>query len=192
MAGQHGNPSLEALRKLEESLAGHFCEQEPPASDEVRRPRAFPLSWWGRLWPAHRVDLEMSLLLWWPRLRKLALVSGGLGGLAALAVGALWWRLSSGPIELDVATPWLTVAIKENLGGGHEVEIGGTQIERDANGRTSLRIRDIVVRDSDGSDRCQCSEGGGRHLRHRAFHRPYSGGTTKSCRRGDGGSDRIG
>ncbi len=70
---------------------------------------------------------------------------------AALAVGALWWRLSSGPIELDVATPWLTVAIKENLGGGHEVEIGGTQIERDANGRTSLRIRDIVVRDFDGS-----------------------------------------
>ena len=153
MAGQHVHPSLEALRKLEESLAGHFCEQEPPAPDEVRRPRASPLSWWGRLWAArpHRVDLEMSLLLWWPRLRKLALVGGGLGGLAALAVGALWWRLSSGPIELDVATPWLTVAIKENLGGGHEVEIGGTQIERDANGRTSLRIRDIVVRDSDGS-----------------------------------------
>jgi hypothetical protein len=35
---------------------------------------------------------------------------------------------------------------------GHEVEIGGTQLERDANkGRTSLRIRDIVVRDADGT-----------------------------------------
>jgi Protein of unknown function len=93
----------------------------------------------------------MSLLLWWPRVRKLALIGGGLGGLAALAVGALWWRLSSGPIELDMATPWLTVAIKQNLGGGHDVEIGGTQLERDANGHTSLRIRDIVVRDADGS-----------------------------------------
>ena len=64
---------------------------------------------------------------------------------------ALWWRLASGPIELDVATPWLTAAIKENFGSGHEVEIGGTQLERDANGRTSLRIRDIVVRDAEGT-----------------------------------------
>ena len=64
---------------------------------------------------------------------------------------ALWWRLSSGPIELDIATPWLTAAIKENFGAGHDVEIGGTQIERDANGRTSLRIRDIVVRDAEGT-----------------------------------------
>ena len=64
---------------------------------------------------------------------------------------ALWWRLSSGPIELDLATPWLSAAIKENFGSGHDVEIGGTQIERDAAGRTSLRIRDIVVRDADGT-----------------------------------------
>ncbi|HZD27160.1 MAG TPA: DUF3971 domain-containing protein, partial [Xanthobacteraceae bacterium] len=50
------------------------------------------------------------------------------------------------------ATPWLTAAIKENFGAGHEVEIGGTLLERDANkGRTSLRIRDIVVRDADGT-----------------------------------------
>ncbi|MCC6776405.1 MAG: hypothetical protein IT537_07170 [Hyphomicrobiales bacterium] len=64
---------------------------------------------------------------------------------------ALWWRLSSGPIALDIATPWLSAAIKENFGGGHEVEIGGTQLERAANGRTSLRILDIVVRDADGT-----------------------------------------
>ena len=68
-----------------------------------------------------------------------------------LALAALWWRLSSGPIELDIATPWLTAAIKENFGDGHEVEIGGTQLERDAHGRTSLRIRDIVVRDAEGT-----------------------------------------
>ena len=50
-----------------------------------------------------------------------------------------------------MATPWLTAAIKENFGGGHQVEIGGTQLERDAHGRPSLRIRDIVVRDADGA-----------------------------------------
>jgi len=94
----------------------------------------------------------MRLRAWYPRLRKLAVVSGTLGGLVFLALFALWWRLSSGPIELDIATPWLTAAIKENFGPGHEVEIGGTQLERDANKRrTSLRIRDIVVRDADGT-----------------------------------------
>jgi hypothetical protein len=64
--------------------------------------------------------------------------------------GALWWRLTKGPIELDVATPWLTEAIASNFGGKHSVTIGGTQIERDERGRTALRIRDIVVRDADG------------------------------------------
>ena len=93
----------------------------------------------------------MGLRLWGPRLRKFVLIGGSLCGLVLVAMVALWWRLSSGPIELDIATPWLTAAIKENFGAGHDVEIGGTQIERDANGRTSLRIRDIVVRDAEGT-----------------------------------------
>src|SRR5262252_3856754 len=64
---------------------------------------------------------------------------------------ALWWRLSSGPIELNLATPWLKAAIEENFGGNHSVSVGGTQLERDERGRTSLRLRDIVVRDVDGT-----------------------------------------
>lgn len=67
-----------------------------------------------------------------------------------MAFGALWWRLASGPIELDIATPWLAEAIADNFGGKHSVTIGGTQIERDERGRTALRIRNIVVRDADG------------------------------------------
>src|SRR5450631_3034794 len=70
---------------------------------------------------------------------------------ATAAVLGLWWRLSSGPIELDIATPWLKAAIEENFGGQHSVVVGGTQIERDEKGRTSLRLRDIVVRDADGT-----------------------------------------
>ncbi|MGA7387478.1 MAG: hypothetical protein WBW99_06035 [Pseudolabrys sp.] len=66
-----------------------------------------------------------------------------------VAVLGLWWRLSSGPIELDLATPWLKAAIEENFGGSHSVAVGGTQLERER-GRTSLRLRDIVVRDADG------------------------------------------
>jgi len=37
--------------------------------------------------------------------------------------GRLWWRLSSGPIELDIATPWLTAAIGvPKIPFGFEVE----------------------------------------------------------------------
>jgi len=71
------------------------------------------------------------------------------GAFATVALLGLWWRLSSGPIALDVATPWLKAAIEENFGGNHSVEVGGTQLERDERGRTSLRLRDIVVRDAD-------------------------------------------
>ena len=64
---------------------------------------------------------------------------------------ALLWRLSSGPIQVDIVTPWLVSAIEENFGNGRRVEIGGTQIERTENGGTAVRIRDIVVRDADGT-----------------------------------------
>ena len=53
--------------------------------------------------------------------------------------------------HLEIATPWLTAAIEENFGTSRSVEVGGTQIERTENGRTAVRIRDIVVRDTDGT-----------------------------------------
>ncbi|MGC1465610.1 MAG: hypothetical protein WA792_07740 [Pseudolabrys sp.] len=76
---------------------------------------------------------------------------GAIVGVFMIALLGLWWRLNSGPIEIDLATPWLTSAIEDNFGSHHSVALGGTQIERDENGRTSLRIRDIVVRDADGT-----------------------------------------
>jgi hypothetical protein len=83
--------------------------------------------------------------------RRLLWGAGIVVVVAGLGVGGLWWRLASGPIELDVATPWLKAAIEKNFGGKQTVVVGGTQIERDENGRTSLRLRDIVVRDADGT-----------------------------------------
>jgi hypothetical protein len=78
----------------------------------------------------------------------------GIGVLCVLVVAGflgLWWRLSSGPIQLDIATPWLASAIEENFGKNHHVAVGGTQIERTESGGTAVRIRDIVVRDGDGT-----------------------------------------
>src|SRR5258708_30868230 len=147
MALGQAYPNLEALRKLEASLEKHLCAQDAQAQVDTESPCALSPS----LSSATCGKVRLLLRAWCPRLRKFALVSGTLGLAVMMALFALWWRLSSGPIELDIATPWLTAAINENFGPGHEVEIGGTQIERDANKRrTSLRIRDIVVRDADG------------------------------------------
>ncbi|HKC34087.1 MAG TPA: hypothetical protein VKC16_11550, partial [Xanthobacteraceae bacterium] len=83
-------------------------------------------------------------------MRNLGVAVAAVVAVVAVVMGALFYRLSSGPIALDFATDWLAAAIKENLGDRYSVEVGGTVLERDENGRTGLRIRDIMVRDGDG------------------------------------------
>ena len=84
-------------------------------------------------------------------IRRIGIGSGVLAGLFTIACLGLWWRLASGPIQLDAFTPWLAAAIEENFGSREHVEVGGTQIERTENGGAAVRIRDIVVRDPDGT-----------------------------------------
>ena len=81
--------------------------------------------------------------------KRLAVVAAVLVVIFAVCFGGLWWRLGAGPINLDMATPWLAAAIEENIGHGNTVEVGGTQIERAGRIRIAVRIRDIVVRDRD-------------------------------------------
>ncbi|MCP3399634.1 AsmA-like C-terminal region-containing protein [Bradyrhizobium sp. CCGB20] len=82
-------------------------------------------------------------------LKRLAIVVGALAVIFVGCFGALWWRLGAGPINLDIATPWLAAAIEDNIGHGNTVEVGGTQIERAGRVRIAVRIRDIIVRDHD-------------------------------------------
>src|SRR3984957_16248281 len=84
-------------------------------------------------------------------IRRVAIFSGVVGGVLMVAFLGLWWRLASGPIQLDVFTPWLVSAIEENFGSHERVSVGGTQIERTGNGGAAVRIRDIVVRDAEGT-----------------------------------------
>jgi hypothetical protein len=146
MAGQHTDTSIATLRKLEASCQLHLLERDIRAGecDLYRKGRSLRL----RLGPTYWRLIGSE---WWMRLRKLVYVGGAVTGVVLLAMVGLWWRLGSGPIELDLATPWLTAAIAENFGANHHVEVGGTQLERDGSGRTALRIRDIVVRDPDGT-----------------------------------------
>src|SRR5436305_5466193 len=86
-----------------------------------------------------------------PLARKL-LIGGGAVVLAAiLSCGLMWWQLSTGPVSIDFVTPWLTSAIEQKLGGGHRVEVGGTVLEHDEAGRSALRLRNLVVRDAQGT-----------------------------------------
>ncbi len=83
-------------------------------------------------------------------IRRVGIGSCALAGVLLAAFVGVWWRLSSGPIQLDIFTPWLASAIEENFGSRDRVEVGGTQIERTENGGAAVRIRDIVVRDPAG------------------------------------------
>jgi hypothetical protein len=83
--------------------------------------------------------------------RRLVVVAVAGLCLVGIPLGLLGWRLSTGPLSVDIATPWLTSALQERLGGRHRIEVGGTQLERTEEGRTALRLRDVVVRDPDGT-----------------------------------------
>jgi hypothetical protein len=147
MARQQTYPTIETLRKLEASLCAD-ARLHGRARCKLRHSLALPRLILRRTW----ADLaRFEILSRWPRLRRCAFFGACFGAAFVLAIVALWVRLSIGPIALDIATPWLTAAVKENFGSGHQVDIGGTQLERDANGGPSLRIRDIVVRDADGA-----------------------------------------
>ncbi len=84
-------------------------------------------------------------------IRRIGIVSGVFVGVLVFGCVGLWWRLTSGPIQLDAFTPWLVSAIEENFGSRERVEVGGTQFERTENGGAAVRVRDIVVRDPDGT-----------------------------------------
>src|ERR1700686_3835347 len=101
----------------------------------------------------HRFSDRLAALRLWLAgerwVKRLAIVIAALMVIFAGSFGALWWRLGAGPINLDMATPWLAAAIEENIGHGNTVEVGGTQIERAGRIRIAVRIRDIIVRDRD-------------------------------------------
>jgi len=101
----------------------------------------------------HRFGDKMGALRRWLAserwVRRLAVVISVLAVIFAGCFGGLWWRLGAGPINLEMATPWLAAAIEENIGHGNTVEVGGTQIERAGRIRIAVRIRDIIVRDRD-------------------------------------------
>ena len=101
----------------------------------------------GRYLAAYRRLLSRHQRL----IKRVAIGCGAVVALLVLGCAGLWWRLSTGPIQLDAFSPWLVAAIEENFGSRERVEVGGTQIERTTGGGAAVRVRDIVVRDRDGT-----------------------------------------
>ena len=171
MAAETKRPRLGALHSVEAGLHMHQRAQAKRAAvagehePDTLRGRLCGPAYVPR--PNHR-----GALLRWPKLlertasqvfgqvsaimgrrwvRRIGLGMAGTLGVCLLIAATLWWRLSSGPISLDIITPWLTAAIAENFGNQFRVEVGGTVLERDEHGRAAMRIRDITVRDRDGT-----------------------------------------
>jgi len=142
------NPRAEAHISQWDDAAG-WDHQEPDEAgrNRARRLLTRPSSRFHRLGDKFEaLQRRLSGERW---IKRLAIVIGVLAVIFTTCFGGLWWRLGAGPINLDMATPWLATAIEDNIGHGNTVEVGGTQIERAGRIRIAVRIRDIVVRDRD-------------------------------------------
>jgi hypothetical protein len=132
---------------LDDADWDHDQDHDEAAGHRARRLLSRPSSGFHRLG-----DYAGALRRWFAGerwVKRVALAIAILLVIFAGCFGGLWWRLGAGPINLDMATPWLAAAIEQNIGHGNTVEVGGTQIERAGRIRIAVRIRDIVVRDRD-------------------------------------------
>ncbi|MET3845873.1 DUF3971 domain-containing protein [Bradyrhizobium sp. OAE829] len=144
---QGSNPRADAQISQWDDEAGWDTDQDEAARHRARRLLSRSNSRF------HWLSDNFSALNRWVTgerwVKRLSVVIAVLAVIFASCFGGLWWRLGAGPINLDLATPWLAKAIEENIGHGNTVEVGGTQIERAGKIRIAVRIRDIVVRDRD-------------------------------------------
>src|SRR3979490_2746776 len=145
-APQESNPRADVPRSQRDD-ADWDHDHDEAACDDARRLLSRSNSGLHRLRDHPRAPRRLA-----PgqrRGKRLAVVVAVLMVVFAGCFGGLWWRLGAGPINLEMATPWLAAAIEENIGHGNTGEVGGTQNERAGGIRIAVRIRDIVVRDRD-------------------------------------------
>ena len=141
------NPRAEAQIPHWDDAAGWDQENDEAACSRARRLLSRPSSGFDRF--GDKFAALQRRLTGGRWVKRVAVVIAVLAVIFVSCFGGLWWRLGAGPINLDLATPWLAAAIEDNIGHGNTVEVGGTQIERAGRIRIAVRIRDIVVRDRD-------------------------------------------
>src|SRR6185369_15783723 len=137
------NPRAEAQIPRWDDAAGWDHENDEAACNRARRLLSRPSSGFDRL--GYRFAALQRWMTGERWVKRLGVVIAVMAAVFVTCFGGLWWRLGAGPINLDLATPWLAAAIEDNIGHGNTVEVGGTQIERVGRIRIAVRIRDIVV-----------------------------------------------
>ncbi|AMN42786.1 AsmA-like C-terminal region-containing protein [Rhodoplanes sp. Z2-YC6860] len=152
MARKDSSPHIAALQEMEAALDEHQRTRVPAGvSRRARVWRGLRRLGLRMAYGLSRLDPFILFSREHPILRRAAIAAAVVLTVIFTAGGLLWWRLLSGPIALDLATPWLTSAVEQNFGNRYRIEVGGTVLERDAQGRTALRLRDIVLRDTTGA-----------------------------------------
>jgi hypothetical protein len=86
------------------------------------------------------------------RLAKITILSlMTVATVCAAIIGAVYWRLSEGPISLDFMREKVQAEINRNL-SGMEVRLAGVVVERDAETRVpQFRLRNLELLDADGN-----------------------------------------
>src|SRR5439155_24006188 len=112
-------------RRLEAALQGDFSEQLGCGLGQAGAVQACLAPSRLHRFSAVRRLIGPPVRVWAGRcwLRRCCYGAASLAVLAAVAMAGLAWRLANGPIDLDLATPWLTAAIGENFGSYHQVSV---------------------------------------------------------------------
>ena len=152
MTDQDNSPRSAALQELEAALDRYRRAQGDAGARP--RPKRFLA---GYRWGLPRPNWQMPFNLRSPFDRRHPVVRWISISLASLVVlliiggGALWWRLSSGPIVLDLATPWLASAIEQNLGGRYRVVVAAI-IDKTELGKEQSFDRQLSVMNKDRAE----------------------------------------
>src|SRR4051812_30404951 len=114
MTDKDNSPHIAALQELEAALDAHRRTQqgagEPARAQRTSKPAR--RAWDARQWGLRRPGWRLPFNPWFmfdrrhPVMRKTTIVAGAAGVVVLLGASALWWRLASGPIMFDFATPW--------------------------------------------------------------------------------------
>ena len=129
MTDKDSSPHIAALQELEAALDAHRRTQAGAGAsaraDAAKNPprRAWIATPMGLRKPGWRLPFNPWFMFdrKHPVVRKTTIAAIIVAAVVLAGGGALWWRLASGPIMLDLFTPWLTSAIEQNLGSRYRV-----------------------------------------------------------------------
>ncbi len=83
-------------------------------------------------------------------LRRVLLLGGAIIIVAGMALGGLYWRISSGPIGVAWLGPRIAEELNQRYGAGYQFVLGATSLENGENG-PSLAVAGFTLRNADGT-----------------------------------------